>query len=135
MNRRGVEVVRGRGRFAGPNAVAVDGEDPGGQPFVIATGSKPRRLPLPSCHGDTHPGAATAEDHDVKLGAAMLRSSLQAERNRMAGAEKVIFGSSSTTIRRHSAGQQDDIEEIQTVLLRLSCHVACVRHAAVSSSR
>jgi pyruvate/2-oxoglutarate dehydrogenase complex dihydrolipoamide dehydrogenase (E3) component len=26
MNRRGVEVVRGRGRFAGPNAVGADGE-------------------------------------------------------------------------------------------------------------
>jgi glutathione reductase (NADPH) len=47
MNRRGVEVIRDRGRFAGPNAVAVDGEVLEAQHIVIATGSKPRRLPFP----------------------------------------------------------------------------------------
>jgi glutathione reductase (NADPH) len=47
MNRRGVEVIRGRGRFAGPNAVAVDGEILEAKYIVIATGSKPRRLPFP----------------------------------------------------------------------------------------
>jgi glutathione reductase (NADPH) len=47
MNRRGVEVIRHRGRFAGPNAVAVDGEILAAEHIVIATGSKPRRLPFP----------------------------------------------------------------------------------------
>jgi glutathione reductase (NADPH) len=47
MNRRGVEVIRGRGRFAGPNAIAVDGEVLEAKHIVIATGSKPRRLPFP----------------------------------------------------------------------------------------
>ena len=47
MNRRGVEVIRQRGRFAGPNAVAVDGEILEAKHIVIATGSKPRRLPFP----------------------------------------------------------------------------------------
>src|SRR5262252_1941687 len=47
MRRRGVEVIRSRGRFAGPNAVAVDGEILEAKHVVIATGSKPRRLPFP----------------------------------------------------------------------------------------
>jgi glutathione reductase (NADPH) len=47
LNRRGVEVIRGRGRFAGPNAVAVNGEILEAKHIVIATGSKPRRLPFP----------------------------------------------------------------------------------------
>lgn len=47
MNRRGVEVIRGRGRFVGPNALAVDGEILEAKHIVIATGSKPRRLPFP----------------------------------------------------------------------------------------
>src|SRR5207302_6573272 len=47
MKRRGVEVIRGHGRFAGPNAVAVDAETLEAKHIVIATGSKPRRLPFP----------------------------------------------------------------------------------------
>jgi glutathione reductase (NADPH) len=47
MKRRGVEVIRDRGRFVGPNAVAVGGETLEAKHIVIATGSKPRRLPLP----------------------------------------------------------------------------------------
>src|ERR1700732_36973 len=46
MNRRGVEVIRDRGCFAGPNAIAVDGEILEAKHIVIATGSKPRRLPF-----------------------------------------------------------------------------------------
>ena len=46
MTRRGVEVIRDRGRFAGPNAVAVDGETLEAKHIVIAIGSKPRRLPF-----------------------------------------------------------------------------------------
>ena len=43
MNRRGVEVIRDHGRFAGPNAVAVGGETLEAKHIVIATGSTPRR--------------------------------------------------------------------------------------------
>jgi glutathione reductase (NADPH) len=47
MNRRGVEVIRGRGRFVGPNTIAVDGEILEAKHIVVATGSKPRSLPFP----------------------------------------------------------------------------------------
>src|SRR5215472_4635441 len=47
MRRRGVEVIRDRGRFAGPNAVAVGGETLVAKHVVIATGSTPRKLPFP----------------------------------------------------------------------------------------
>jgi glutathione reductase (NADPH) len=47
MSRRGVEVIRHHGRFAAPNAVAVDSETLEAKHMVIATGSKPRRLPFP----------------------------------------------------------------------------------------
>src|SRR3974377_1694111 len=47
MTRRGVEVIRGRGRFTAPNAVAVAGETLEAKHIVIATGSRPRRLPFP----------------------------------------------------------------------------------------
>jgi glutathione reductase (NADPH) len=47
MNRRGVEVIRSCGRLVGPQAVAVDGETLEAEHIVIATGSKPRRLPFP----------------------------------------------------------------------------------------
>jgi glutathione reductase (NADPH) len=47
MKRRGVEVIRDRGRFVGPNAVEVGGETLEAKHIVIATGSKPRRLPFP----------------------------------------------------------------------------------------
>ncbi len=47
MERRGVEVIRDRGRFAGPNAIAVGGETLEAKHIVIATGSTPRKLPFP----------------------------------------------------------------------------------------
>src|SRR6516165_8002927 len=47
MTRRGVEVIRDHGRFAGPNAVAAGGETLEAKHIVIATGSTPRRLPFP----------------------------------------------------------------------------------------
>jgi len=47
MARRGVEVIRDRGRFAGPNAVTVGRETLEAKHIVIATGSAPRRLPFP----------------------------------------------------------------------------------------
>jgi glutathione reductase (NADPH) len=47
MNRRGVEVIRDRGHFAGPNAVAVGGQMLEAKHVVIATGSTPRKLPFP----------------------------------------------------------------------------------------
>ena len=45
--KRGVEVVYGRAKFAGPHEIEVDGERYRGAKFVISTGSKPRRLPIP----------------------------------------------------------------------------------------
>jgi glutathione reductase (NADPH) len=47
MARRGVELIRDRGRFVGPNAVAVGGETLEAKHIVIATGSTPRQLPFP----------------------------------------------------------------------------------------
>jgi len=47
MKSRGVEVIRDRGRFAGLNAVAVGNEILEARHIVIATGSKPRKLPFP----------------------------------------------------------------------------------------
>jgi glutathione reductase (NADPH) len=46
MQERGVTVLRGRGVFAAPNAVKVDGRVIEAKTIVIATGSKPRRLPI-----------------------------------------------------------------------------------------
>ena len=40
-------MIHDRGRFAGPNAVAVNGEILEAKHIVIATGSKPRKLPFP----------------------------------------------------------------------------------------
>jgi glutathione reductase (NADPH) len=47
MKRRGVEVIREHGRFAGPNAVAAGSETLEAKHIVIATGSTPRKLPFP----------------------------------------------------------------------------------------
>jgi glutathione reductase (NADPH) len=47
MQWRGVEVIRDRGRFTGPNTVAVGGEKLDAKHIVIATGSKPYELSLP----------------------------------------------------------------------------------------
>jgi glutathione reductase (NADPH) len=47
MDRRGVEVIRDRGRFVGPNTVTVGRETLEAKHIVIATGSTPRRLPFP----------------------------------------------------------------------------------------
>src|SRR5215831_16650013 len=47
MKRRGVDVIRDCGRFAGPNAIAVGNEILEAKHIVIATGSTPRRLTFP----------------------------------------------------------------------------------------
>jgi glutathione reductase (NADPH) len=47
MERRGVEVIRGQGKFVGPNTVQVGERTLEAAHIVIATGSKPRRLPFP----------------------------------------------------------------------------------------
>jgi glutathione reductase (NADPH) len=43
---RGVTLIRGRAKFTGPRAVAVDGRAIEAKHIVIATGSKPRDLPI-----------------------------------------------------------------------------------------
>ena len=47
MAERGVEVIRGEAAFAGPNAARVGGRTIEARHIVIATGSKPRALPIP----------------------------------------------------------------------------------------
>jgi glutathione reductase (NADPH) len=47
MAERGVEVLRERAAFAGPNAVRVGDRMIEANNIVIATGSKPRKLPIP----------------------------------------------------------------------------------------
>ncbi len=47
MDRRGVRVLRDRARFVGPNAVRVGERTIEAKHIVIATGSKPRPLPIP----------------------------------------------------------------------------------------
>jgi glutathione reductase (NADPH) len=47
MKRRGVEVIRDRGRFVSPYAVAAGGERLEAKHIVVATGSTPRKLPFP----------------------------------------------------------------------------------------
>src|SRR5918912_2804303 len=47
MERRGVEVLRDHARFIGPTAVRVGERTLEAEHIVIATGSKPRMLPLP----------------------------------------------------------------------------------------
>ncbi|MCS3446093.1 MULTISPECIES: dihydrolipoyl dehydrogenase family protein [Bradyrhizobium] len=47
MAHRNVEVIRGYGAFAGPNAIRVGGRLLEAKHIVIATGSKPRPLPIP----------------------------------------------------------------------------------------
>ena len=47
MSDRGVEVIRGHAAFVGPNAVAVADRRIEAGHIVIATGSKPRALPIP----------------------------------------------------------------------------------------
>ncbi len=47
MARRQVEVIRGEGAFAGPNTIRVGHRTLEAKHIVIATGSKPRPLPIP----------------------------------------------------------------------------------------
>lgn len=47
MTRRGVEVIGGTGRFIAPNLVLVGNRELRAGHIVIATGSKPRPLPIP----------------------------------------------------------------------------------------
>ncbi|RWM06690.1 NAD(P)/FAD-dependent oxidoreductase [Mesorhizobium sp.] len=47
MARRGVDVISGEAAFIGSNAIRVDGRELEARNIVIATGSKPRSLPIP----------------------------------------------------------------------------------------
>jgi glutathione reductase (NADPH) len=50
----GIPVLRGHGTFAGPHELTVDGRNYSADKFVIATGSKPARPPIPGAeHGIT----------------------------------------------------------------------------------
>ncbi|RWA67792.1 NAD(P)/FAD-dependent oxidoreductase [Mesorhizobium sp.] len=47
MAKRGVDVIHGEASFVGSNAIGVDGRELEARNIVIATGSKPRSLPIP----------------------------------------------------------------------------------------
>src|SRR5438132_2512189 len=47
MERRGVEVIHGEGKFVGPRSVQIGDRTLEAAHIVIATGSKPRHLPIP----------------------------------------------------------------------------------------
>jgi glutathione reductase (NADPH) len=47
LENRGIELFRGRARFGAPDRIEVDGETLEAAKIVIATGSKPRPLPIP----------------------------------------------------------------------------------------
>src|SRR5947208_3529689 len=47
MAKRNVEVIKGRGAFTGPNTIRVGDRELEARHIVIATGSKPRPLPIP----------------------------------------------------------------------------------------
>ncbi|MCV3205688.1 NAD(P)/FAD-dependent oxidoreductase [Mesorhizobium sp. YC-39] len=47
MTMRGVDVIDGEAAFVGSNAIRVDGRELEARNIVIATGSKPRSLPIP----------------------------------------------------------------------------------------
>jgi glutathione reductase (NADPH) len=47
MAKRQVEVIKGRGVFTGPNTIRVGGRELDAGHIVIATGSRPRSLPIP----------------------------------------------------------------------------------------
>lgn len=47
MAKRGVDVIVGEAAFIGSNAISVDGRELEARNIVIATGSKPRSLPIP----------------------------------------------------------------------------------------
>ena len=48
LRKRGIEIVRGAARFAGPDAIEVDGRRITAEGFAVATGSRPRTLEFPS---------------------------------------------------------------------------------------
>ena len=50
LERRGINLLRGPARFVGPNRLAVNETVVEAKKIVIATGSKPRPLPLPGAH-------------------------------------------------------------------------------------
>jgi glutathione reductase (NADPH) len=47
LNGLGIDTLQGQARFTGKNIISVNGQDYRGKKVVIATGSKPRNLPIP----------------------------------------------------------------------------------------
>ena len=54
MARRGVDVIVGQATFIGSHAISVDGRELEAKNIVIATGSKPRSLPIPGAEHMTN---------------------------------------------------------------------------------
>jgi glutathione reductase (NADPH) len=62
LERLGIETLRGRARFTGRNAISAGGQEYRGKKIVIATGSKPRNLPIPGFeHAATSTGLLDME--------------------------------------------------------------------------
>ena len=47
IEKLGIAVIRGEAKFVGPQEITVDGKKVTGKKFIIATGSKPSRPPIP----------------------------------------------------------------------------------------
>ena len=56
MEHRHVEVIKGHAVFAGPNTISVGDRRLEARHIVIATGSKPRPLPISGCRAHDHLG-------------------------------------------------------------------------------
>lgn len=47
LDKQGISVIHGEAKFVGPQEIGVDGKKYSGNKFIIATGSKPSRPPIP----------------------------------------------------------------------------------------
>lgn len=61
LSRRGIAVLKGKGKFLGPHEIAIDGEKVRGEKVIIATGSVASRPPIPGA------GRAITSDELIHL--------------------------------------------------------------------
>ncbi len=119
LERRGITLVRGRAQFVDRNAVEVDGQRIEARKIVVATGSAPRKLPIP---GFEH--ALTSDDllqHTelpesiafigggvigLELGHVMAR----------AGSKVTILEAAPRLLTRHDADQVAELDRIHEAI-------------------
>src|ERR1043165_3359562 len=51
LEKQGISTIRGEAKFTGPQEIVVGGKKLTGNKFIIATGSKPSRPPIPGAEG------------------------------------------------------------------------------------